>query len=55
LTDAVDVSGHLGHLGCGEPENVAQDQCGALDGGQVMQRGDERQLDALAGEDLRFG
>ena len=59
LQGAVDRGGGcvelFGDLGCREPENVAQDQCGALDGGQVLQRSDERQLDALAGEVLRLG
>jgi hypothetical protein len=35
----------LGDLGAGEPEHVAQDQRRPLAGRQVLQRGDERQLD----------
>ena len=39
---------HLGDLGGGEAEHVAQDQHGALARGQVLERRDEGELDALA-------
>ena len=48
FTEAVVVSSDLGGLLGGEAEHLAQDQHGALVGRQVLERGDERQLDALA-------
>ena len=38
-----------GYLAGAEPEDVAQDEDGALAGRQELQRGDERQRDGLAG------
>ena len=38
----------IGHLARGEPEHLAEDQRGALVRGQVLERGGERELDALA-------
>ena len=48
LTAASVVSSASRGLGGGEAEDLAQDQHRALGGGQVLERGDERQLDALA-------
>ncbi len=52
LKRAVDGGGGraelLGDLAGREAEDIAQDQHGALRGDEVLQRGDERQLDALA-------
>jgi hypothetical protein len=59
LQRAVDRGGRrvklLGHLGRGEAEHLAQDQRRPLQRGQVLQRRDERELDALAGQVVRLG
>jgi hypothetical protein len=52
MSRAVDGGGRrvelLGDLAGREAEDIAQDQHGALRGDEVLQCGDERQLDALA-------
>ena len=42
------MSIHGGDLGGGEAQHLEQQQRGALVAGQVLQRGDERELDGLA-------
>ena len=49
LTEAADVPSCYGRLGRGEAEHLAQDQRRPLQRGQVLQRRDEGELDALAG------
>src|SRR5271166_6556764 len=39
---------HLGNLAAGKPEDIVEDERGALAGREVLQRGDEGQLHALA-------
>jgi hypothetical protein len=59
LQRAVDRGGGrvelLGHLGRGEAEHLAQDKRRPLHPGQVLQRRDERELEALAAEVVRLG
>ena len=60
---AVERAGHRpdagvedsGHLAGAEPEDVVQDEDGALAGRQELQRGDERQRDGLGGRKPRPG
>ena len=40
---------HFGDLGCAETEHVAQHECGALAGLQLLEDDDERELDGLPG------
>ena len=55
MTDAVVVSSASATSFGREVEHLAQDQHRALVGRQVLQRGDERQLDALAQLVARLG
>ena len=44
-----------GDLGGGEPEHLAQDEHGPLEGGQALQGGDEGELDAFPRQVGRLG
>ena len=55
LTDGGGRAELLGYLGRGETEHFAQDQRRPLKRGQVLQRRDERELDALARKVLGLG
>jgi len=44
-----------GHLSRGEAKYLAQDQHSPLDRGQVLQHGDEPELDTLTSEIPRLG